>query len=275
MLKSLVIVFSFLFILGFTNVLAADRFVIGTGDANNTVIDTTTGLMWERSPNLHSQTWSNAVSYCVGLTGSDGRGEYGGWRLPTVNELLTLIDWRFKNPAVPNNSNEGQWSKGNPFLGINTILPAWAITNAAGVSDMVWTVYFTDGSVDSSHASYSDGWAWCVRGTMNNFSSSFSEEKIVYVNNTVYLNNCSDTAESLDCSDYINSSQKIIYLNKTVNNTVYVNNCTSKNVTCENKSSEKSLDYKTGIVIFSAMGLVIIGLIVSFIFYIYRHSSGE
>jgi serine/threonine-protein kinase len=55
-----------------------------------TVIDRATGLAWQRSGSRYPLTFAGAHEYVEGLNLRD----YGGnrqWRLPTVNELLSLL----------------------------------------------------------------------------------------------------------------------------------------------------------------------------------------
>ncbi|HKA41023.1 MAG TPA: DUF1566 domain-containing protein [Burkholderiales bacterium] len=51
------------------------------------VLDRETGLVWQRSPVGHGR-WNVASSQCL-LAKTGGRV---GWRLPTVNELASLLD---------------------------------------------------------------------------------------------------------------------------------------------------------------------------------------
>lgn len=65
-----------------------------TFPTTNTVYDTKTKLTWQRS--LGPATyWSGAKPFCASLN-LDGTG----WRLPTIKELITLIDPTRQRPAV-------------------------------------------------------------------------------------------------------------------------------------------------------------------------------
>jgi hypothetical protein len=57
---------------------------------DGTVNDTQTGLTWEQTVGATAQTvdWPTAMQYCAALT----LGGPGRWRLPTIKELLTLVD---------------------------------------------------------------------------------------------------------------------------------------------------------------------------------------
>ena len=55
-------------------------------DADETWTDPTSGLTWQVSPTGGGMNWSEAKAHCSGLS-LDG----GGWHLPTIGELRTLI----------------------------------------------------------------------------------------------------------------------------------------------------------------------------------------
>ena len=53
--------------------------------------DSNTGLIWEKLGSNKSMSWNEAIKYAKTLGNS--------WRLPTVQELITLIDFTKVNPA--------------------------------------------------------------------------------------------------------------------------------------------------------------------------------
>jgi hypothetical protein len=59
------------------------------------VKDNLTGLVWQQSVDSGMYNWDDAKTYCQQLQ-LDG----GGWRLPTCNELLTLVDPTQSSPAL-------------------------------------------------------------------------------------------------------------------------------------------------------------------------------
>ncbi len=56
------------------------------------VLDRATGLTWQQVADTGSYSWFGALTYC------DGLGM--GWRLPSVNELLTIVDDTTSAPAI-------------------------------------------------------------------------------------------------------------------------------------------------------------------------------
>jgi hypothetical protein len=65
-----------------------------TDNSNGTVTDTSTGLMWQQVGS--SGTWEQALAYCEGLN----LAGYTDWRLPTIKELLSLVDFSRYWPVI-------------------------------------------------------------------------------------------------------------------------------------------------------------------------------
>ena len=57
-----------------------------------TVTDNKTKLVWQQTPAPTVMTWADAKSYCAGAAVSAALGGTG-WRLPTVKELQSLVDY--------------------------------------------------------------------------------------------------------------------------------------------------------------------------------------
>jgi hypothetical protein len=55
--------------------------------SNGVVLDVMTKLNWQQLAPTQTFTWAGASSYCRGLNLNGG-----GWRLPTMRELVTIID---------------------------------------------------------------------------------------------------------------------------------------------------------------------------------------
>jgi hypothetical protein len=78
--------------------------------AGDLVHDRHTGLTWQRQVDHDDYAWQDANAHCASL-GSNG----GGWRLPSLRELLTLVDVTHYEPAIdasafPDTPSEFFWS---------------------------------------------------------------------------------------------------------------------------------------------------------------------
>ncbi len=73
-------------------------------DGNTVVNDSTTGLFWH--PVIKTgQNWQEALEYCAGDAAGEpnngvGYAGYKNWRLPSINELLSVVDFNLQNPAT-------------------------------------------------------------------------------------------------------------------------------------------------------------------------------
>ena len=120
------------------------------------VLDRETGLVWERAPGTvfpftGPQTWNNAIATCRQIS----VGHRLGWRLPTIEELQSLID-----PVTPTHT----LPPGHPFQNIQTAGSQvyWSSTVVHGTLPFVYVEGFnaTSGSTDPTNTNF----VWCVRG---------------------------------------------------------------------------------------------------------------
>ena len=81
-----------------------------------------------------TMTFKGAIDYCKTLTLADKK-----WRLPTVNELASLIDHNKIDPAI-----DSKYFPDTQFLGY------WSATSYAGNVQWVWYVDFYNGSLEKS-----------------------------------------------------------------------------------------------------------------------------
>jgi len=119
-------------------------------NADGTVQDKTTGLVWKRCSEGQSgavcengaavtYNWRDALSLAAA---SDFAGAKG-WRLPTITELATLLEYQCTMPAIN--------------LQVFPSTPAtnfWSATPYAGYVNGAWTLNFNDGVHDNSSKNY-------------------------------------------------------------------------------------------------------------------------
>jgi len=115
------------------------------------VQDPRTNLMWEDTPHVREAKirQPRAVNYCMELT----LGGFEDWRLPTIKELLTIIDYTRISPAI---IREFSYVEDESFY--------WTKTHVADEDDAFWGVNFKRG-YSSKASEYYDRYARCVRDT--------------------------------------------------------------------------------------------------------------
>ena len=118
----------------------AVRFVC---NGDGTVTDNLTGLTWIQDPSTLGEKWGSpgkpsrmdwqdAIKNCKKLNFAGHKD----WRLPTMKELQSLVDYKKRDPAInteffPNAQSSWYWSS----------------TPVAGYSGYAWYVYFGNGFV--------------------------------------------------------------------------------------------------------------------------------
>jgi hypothetical protein len=126
---------------------AAQRFQLVLGGA--AVLDRETGLVWDRSPNTTLWTWRNAQ-----LRNNRIVGKRSGYRLPTLQELASLVDpTQFNPPTLP---------PGHPFSNVQSG-GYWSATTDSAVASDAWRVFFDNATVGQI-AKTGGVFVWCVRG---------------------------------------------------------------------------------------------------------------
>lgn len=129
-----------------------NRFSVLGGFGNQAVLDKETGLVWERSPSTTPTDPSAAHASC----NTENVGGRLGWRLPTIQELASLVDQTQSSPAL---------TSGHPFTNVQA--GQFACYWSATIGDPVWSVsFFSNGQVTQGSCSGGLGIAyhWCVRG---------------------------------------------------------------------------------------------------------------
>jgi hypothetical protein len=111
----------------------APRFVNALDHTGVAFLDKETGLVWSSSI-YYSDAWEAAMEYCTTLN-SGGRE---GWRLPTIEELSSLLDGTvstiFGGNAIPT---------GFPISNIYAFTPWWSSSVFSADASNAWTFSFT------------------------------------------------------------------------------------------------------------------------------------
>ena len=126
-----------------------------TLNGDGTVTDSTTGLRWQQFPpadpcSASACTWSGAIAYCQGLALA---GFTAGWRLPTVNELASIVDYSGSNPNATIDATAFPGAPASAF---------WTSTSLSGNPSSAWFVNFANGFVNNGDVSETNA-VRCVR----------------------------------------------------------------------------------------------------------------
>lgn len=111
-----------------------------TSNANGTISDSATGLMWQQSDSLKGMNWQEALQYAQNLR----LGGYNDWRLPNAKELQSILDYT-RSPDTT----------GSPA--INPLFQTSSIVNEAGKKDYPYywsSTTHLDGTTPESNAAY-------------------------------------------------------------------------------------------------------------------------
>lgn len=109
------------------------------------VTDNVTGLEWQDNESV-SKTWTEASSYCSALSLDNG-----GWRLPSIKELQSIVDDGVFNPSI------------NSVFQNITSRDYWSSTTSASNTSYALDVYFYSGNTRGYYKSNSLH-VRCVRG---------------------------------------------------------------------------------------------------------------
>jgi hypothetical protein len=107
------------------------------------VLDKQTGLTWARNANILEKAvpYEEAVKLCQDME----IGGEKGWRLPTRDELIILLDTSESGPALP---------EGHPFTNVLVNVgncDYWTCSECEGDSKSAWMVRMTSGTVMDSY----------------------------------------------------------------------------------------------------------------------------
>ena len=103
------------------------------------VVDNATGLMWHQSGSDNTMLWDEAKEWVEDLSSEEGYAGYHDWRLPTVDEAVSLLESSKKNGDLYIDPvfSKKQWNThtGDKF-------------EDEDGSEAAWRVYFFYGSVN-------------------------------------------------------------------------------------------------------------------------------
>jgi hypothetical protein len=130
------------------------RFRVLTGFNNAAVLDKETGLVWERSPDSGTRDWLVAHRFCIDR--AVGNRTRKGWRLPTVQEIVSLVDPTRAAPSLP---------AGHPFTNVEPDF-YWSATTFGENPALAWGAGF-ENNLTEPGARFTDKttkrFVWCVR----------------------------------------------------------------------------------------------------------------
>lgn len=117
--------------------------------ADSVVTDNRSGLQWQDNAavSLDPTAWQSAVGRCEALD----LGGYDDWRLPNINELLSIVDYGRSAPAI------------DPLFLHTASSRYWTSTSHAANPQLARGVDFSVGS-DSPHEKLEALYVRCVRG---------------------------------------------------------------------------------------------------------------
>jgi hypothetical protein len=148
-----------------------ERFI---NNNDGTVTDRKTGLIWLENANCFGKkNWYNAIETAGNL--SDGQcnlkdgSETGDWRLPSKEELWSLVNRKYKWPALSNAAGTGQWQEGDPFIGGQSYY-YWSSSTSSSNDSYAWYVFTNLGYVNDRDKSNFHYYIWPVKSAKQKIS---------------------------------------------------------------------------------------------------------
>jgi hypothetical protein len=130
-----------------------------TDKGDGTILDKNTGLIWLKNANVSNLPLpSDGAKLYLQEMNSGKRPNFGytDWRLPTINEIETLVDKTRFYPALP---------VGHPFTGVQNHF-YWSSSTGKDVLDYIWIVDLASGEMTMDYASFcSYKFLWPVRSS--------------------------------------------------------------------------------------------------------------
>jgi hypothetical protein len=157
-----------------------------TDNNDGTVTDNRTCMIWLKDANcIDKQTWADTFVQICQLNGrkdckSKNRAEnedekpldckeytigtITGWRLPTIQELQSLMHYDFYNPVISNAEGNERWGEkpeNDAFSSVQLDLYWSSTTNALGATQ-AWHIRLTDGNTGTSDKERAKNYVWPV-----------------------------------------------------------------------------------------------------------------
>jgi hypothetical protein len=124
--------------------------LLDTG-GDETVLDKITDLEWQREDDNDTKTWAEAFDYCDNFNTGPFFAGKTHWRLPTITELQSIVDYGASDPAI----------EGISFTNTNSSF-YWSASSVASFSSLAWLVGFMSGAVGGGLKT-SSNYVRCVR----------------------------------------------------------------------------------------------------------------
>ena len=173
----------------------SECFLLCSKDGDTPCKDLTSGLIWSKI-SQSSMNWNTAVTYCQGSK-MNGYGGFTDWRLPTIDELKTLLTSATGDPSRSANckvsetngcltwdgcwtcstcTEQGsastsedtcsEWGTGyndGRFSKLGDAILLWSSSTRTDKAEEAWRVGFDYGSVYSNNKSSSKRYVRCIR----------------------------------------------------------------------------------------------------------------
>ena len=131
-------------------------------DQNEQINDKATGLIWRKHANLTGQpvTWDDALQAVKQLNQHCPHDlhprDSNSWRLPSINELESLIDCSQHSPALATDMQCLELQSGY-----------WSSTTSAFEPDWAWDLYLTKGATGIGQKKDPHFYVWVVKNDRN------------------------------------------------------------------------------------------------------------
>lgn len=127
-----------------------DPALFQVAESGDTVIDLVTKLEWQRDTHSTVYTWTEAIKYCALVV----LNEKKDWRLPTISELESLVDYGKFNPAIASTQ----------FTNVRTNKPYWSSSTYGSDQREALDVEYRYGKTNSTQwVASNTGYVRCVR----------------------------------------------------------------------------------------------------------------